>query len=76
VLDSTVVPPTRRHFLRTLAAGASLAGIPRFAFAQGKPITVAHSVSTFVYGRHLVAREENFFEEEGVIAVSACYRAQ
>ena len=62
------MPLTRRHFLRTLAAGASLAGIPRFAFAQGKPITVAHSVSTFVYGQHLVAREKKFFEEEGVSA--------
>jgi NitT/TauT family transport system substrate-binding protein len=59
---------TRRHFLRALAAGAGVAGIPRFAFAQGKPITVAHSVSTFVYGHHLVAREKKFFEEEGVSA--------
>src|SRR6266851_263203 len=62
------MPLTRRLFLRTLAAGASLAGIPRFAFAQGKPITVAHSVSTFVYGQHLIAREKKFFEEEGVSA--------
>jgi NitT/TauT family transport system substrate-binding protein len=59
---------TRRRFLRTAAAGAAIAGIPRFAWAQAKPITVAHSVSTFVYGQHLVAREKKFFEEEGVSA--------
>ena len=57
---------TRRRFLRTTAATVALAGAPRFARAQGKPITVAHSVSTFVYGQHLVAREKKFFEEEGV----------
>src|SRR5204862_5020202 len=45
---------------------AFAAGRPRPAGAQGKPITVAHSVSTFVYGQHLVAREKKFFEEEGV----------
>src|SRR5258706_9848841 len=67
-LDRRPMALTRRHFLRRLAAGASLAGIPRPAFAQGKPITVAHSVSTFVYGQHLVAREKKFFEEEGVSA--------
>src|SRR5438477_4752448 len=66
---------TRRRFLATMsaglagaAAGAVLAGIPRFGWAQGKPITVAHSVSTFVYGQHLVAREKKFFEEERVSA--------
>jgi NitT/TauT family transport system substrate-binding protein len=57
---------TRRRFLTTTSAGAALAAIPRFAWAQGKPITVAHSVSTFVYGQHLVAREKKMFEEEGV----------
>jgi NitT/TauT family transport system substrate-binding protein len=57
---------TRRRFLRTTATTVALAGAPRFARAQGKPITVAHSVSTFVYGQHLVAREKKFFEEEGV----------
>ena len=34
--------------------------------AQGKPITVAHGVSTFVYGQHLVARAKKFFEGEGL----------
>ena len=59
---------TRRHFLTTSAlAGVALAAErPRPAIAQGKPIPVAHSVSTFVYGQHLVAREKKFFEEEGV----------
>ncbi len=27
---------------------------------------MAHSVSTFVYGQHLVAREKRYFEDEGV----------
>jgi ABC-type nitrate/sulfonate/bicarbonate transport system substrate-binding protein len=57
---------SRRRFLEATTAGVTLAGLPRFAWAQGKPITVAHSVSTFVYGQHLVAREKKFFEEEGV----------
>src|SRR2546428_6589411 len=48
------------------AGSRSTAGRPHTAGAQGKPITVAHSVSTFVYGQHLVAREKKFFEEEGV----------
>src|SRR5881396_1590658 len=59
---------TRRRFLRTtgvagvwLAAGRAHAQAPR-------PITVTHSVSTFVYGQHLVAREKKFFEAEGVSA--------
>jgi NitT/TauT family transport system substrate-binding protein len=43
------------------------AALPRRASAQaGRPITVAHSVSTFVYGQHLVAKERKLFEEEGV----------
>src|SRR5262249_11940043 len=58
---------TRRDVLTTSAlAAAAFAGWPRHAGAQGRPITVAHSVSTFVYGQHLVAREKKFFEEEGV----------
>jgi sulfonate transport system substrate-binding protein len=61
---------TRRHFLETagLAGGALLAGLPRPGSAQGvpKPITVSHSVSTFVYGQHLVAAQKKFFEDEGV----------
>src|SRR5882672_2145015 len=62
---------TRRRFLRTAGltgAGLALTGGPPRVSAQGKPITVSHSVSTFVYGQHLVAREKKFFEEEGVSA--------
>jgi NitT/TauT family transport system substrate-binding protein len=59
---------SRRRFLASSAlAGAGLAaGWPRIARAQAKSITVAHSVSTFVYGQHLVAKEKKFFEDEGV----------
>ena len=74
---------SRRHFLGTGAAAgaAALVGWPRVARAQApKPISVAHSVSTFVYGQHLVAREKKFFEAEGVavpafivLATLACY---
>src|SRR5437870_6586641 len=61
---------TRREFLmRTgLAAGAAL-GDARLGRgeAQGlKTITASHSVSTFVYGQHLVAAQKRFFEEEGL----------
>jgi NitT/TauT family transport system substrate-binding protein len=57
---------SRREFLTT-AGAVTAAGLPRRAVAQvGKPISVSHSVSTFVYGQHLVAREKKFFEEEGV----------
>ncbi len=63
---------SRRQFLRTLGlAGAATAGLPRLARAQArKPITVTHSVSTFVYGQHLVAKEKKFFEDEGVTVPS------
>ena len=59
---------TRRRFLAVAGGtGAALAsGWPAAARAQGKTITVAHSVSTFVYGQHLVAKEKRFFEDEGV----------
>jgi NitT/TauT family transport system substrate-binding protein len=57
---------SRRHFMKATAAGVAFAGIPRYGWAQAKPITVSHSVSTFVYGQHLVAREKKFFEEDGV----------
>jgi sulfonate transport system substrate-binding protein len=61
----------RRDFLRTagLAAGvAGLSGLPPWsAAAQGlKTITASHSVSTFVYGQHLVAAQKKLFEEEGI----------
>jgi NitT/TauT family transport system substrate-binding protein len=60
---------TRRDFLATtgLGGGVLLAGFPARGRAQGlKTITVSHSVSTFVYGQHLVAAQKKFFEEEGV----------
>jgi NitT/TauT family transport system substrate-binding protein len=61
------VAQTRRQFLRSVGIAAGAAGLPGLARAQAKkPITVAHSVSTFVYGQHLVAREKKFFEDEGV----------
>jgi NitT/TauT family transport system substrate-binding protein len=57
---------TRRRFLTTAGAALGAAAGRGRADAQGTPITVAHSVSTFVYGQHLVARQKRFFEEEGV----------
>jgi NitT/TauT family transport system substrate-binding protein len=58
---------TRRHFLGASAAATVTVGWRSVARAQTlRPITVAHSVSTFVYGQHLVARERKFFEEEHV----------
>jgi NitT/TauT family transport system substrate-binding protein len=59
---------TRRRFLTAagLAGAGWAAAWPRPARAQARPITVAHSVSTFVYGQHLVAKEKKFFEDEGV----------
>src|SRR6185503_3321347 len=59
----------RRAFLRLCGqTGVTLtAAWSRLARAQGpKAITVAHGVSTFVYGQHLVAREKKFFDAEGV----------
>src|SRR5256712_12773631 len=60
--------PRRTFLIGTglASAGAALAGRPARTHAQGKPITVSHSVSTFVYGQHLVAKEKKFFEAEGV----------
>jgi NitT/TauT family transport system substrate-binding protein len=59
---------TRRQFLATtgLTGAGLLAGRGRGAHAQGQAITASHSVSTVVYGQHLVAREKKFFEEEGL----------
>src|SRR5678815_171642 len=59
---------TRRQFLATtsLTGAGLLAGGGRAAHAQGQAITASHSVSTVVYGQHLVAREKKFFEEEGL----------
>jgi NitT/TauT family transport system substrate-binding protein len=60
---------TRRKFLATTAAagtGVAIGGRPGGARGQGRTITASHSVSTFVYGQHLVAKEKKFFEAEGV----------
>ena len=61
---------TRRRFVTTAGAAALVAGRRAPALAAAKSITVSHSVSTFVYGQHLVAREKKFFEEEGVAVPS------
>lgn len=59
-------PASRRQFLAG-AGAAALGLLPRGTQAQPpRPITASHSVSTFVYAQHLVAREKKFFEEEGV----------
>src|SRR5438045_7960046 len=61
---------TRRRFLTaTGVAALAVRRTPAWALAA-KTITVSHSVSTFVYGQHLVAKEKKFFEEEGVAAPS------
>ncbi len=61
---------TRREFLRAagVAGGAAASvGVPAWARAQGlRQITASHSVSTFVYGQHLVAAQKKLFEEEGL----------
>ncbi len=61
---------TRRRFITTVsAAGLTLVGGRRISVARAqavRPIAVAHSVSTFIYGQHLVAKEKKFFEDEGV----------
>src|SRR3990172_45713 len=64
---------SRRQFITTATAALALAarrpsGVARAQAA--KPITVAHSVSTVVYGQHLVAKEKKFFEAEGVTVPS------
>src|SRR5438874_7972392 len=61
---------TRRRFLLTTGATsvvlAAARPAPRVHAAIPRTITVTHSVSTFVYGQHLVAKEKKFFEDEGV----------
>jgi sulfonate transport system substrate-binding protein len=65
---------TRRHFLIRAAltgVGTGVAGrIPHAGAQTPRPITVSHSVSTFVYGQHLVAKEKRLFEDEGVAVPS------
>src|SRR5882724_13602999 len=61
--------PSRRDFLKTagLLGGMAAAGWPAPGQGQGlKTITASHSVSTVVYGQHLVAAQKKFFEEEGL----------
>ena len=60
---------SRRDFLKTagLFGGMAAAGWPAKGHGQGlKTITASHSVSTVVYGQHLVAAQKKFFEEEGL----------
>ena len=59
---------TRREFLSAAGGLPVVAALPRFGHAAARPITLSHSISTFVYAQHLVAREKRFFEEEGVTA--------
>src|SRR5499426_2086858 len=59
---------TRRRFLTAAGVAAVIDGRRVPALAQGaKPITVSHSVSTFVYAQHLVAAQKKFLEAEGLI---------
>jgi sulfonate transport system substrate-binding protein len=61
---------TRRRFLQTTGAASVVLVADRPATRvraeTPRTITVTHSVSTFVYGQHLVAKEKKFFEDEGV----------
>jgi len=58
---------SRRQLLGAAGALAVTGMLPRRLGAQApRSITVSHSVSTFVYAQHLVAKEKRFFEEEGV----------
>src|SRR6266481_7258637 len=59
----------RRSLTATGAAAVAARRTPAWALAA-KTITVSHSVSTFVYGQHLVAKEKKFFEDEGLAAPS------
>ena len=70
-----MTPPrslTRRDLLAGAGAVGLAAALPRGVQGQAPPapvpITLSHSVSTFVYAQHLVAREKRFFEDEGVTA--------
>jgi NitT/TauT family transport system substrate-binding protein len=58
---------SRRRFLALGVAGAA-AWSGRAAGQSPPPaaITAAHSVSSFAYAQHLVAREKKLFDEEGV----------
>ena len=64
-------PWTRREFLKgTAVAGGLAVGAARSGpvSAQGlKSISASHSVSTFVYGQHLVAAQKKFFDDGGIV---------
>jgi NitT/TauT family transport system substrate-binding protein len=58
---------SRREFVVAAGALGMTVALPRAARAQApRPITASHSVSTFVYAQHLVAKEKRLFEDEGV----------
>jgi NitT/TauT family transport system substrate-binding protein len=57
---------TRRELLSAAGALSVTVAWPRRGRGAARPITLSHSISTFVYAQHLVAREKRFFEEEGV----------
>jgi NitT/TauT family transport system substrate-binding protein len=63
---------TRRDFMRLAGLGGGAAVLTAAPWVRRvraqtlKTITASHSVSTFVYGQHLVAAQKKFFEEEGV----------
>jgi len=63
---------TRRQLLAGAAAVGLAGARPGRPGAQPRPaptpITLSHSISTFVYAQHLVAREKRFFEDEGLSA--------
>jgi len=63
---------TRRQLLAGAAAAGLASARPERPGAQPRPaptpITLSHSISTFVYAQHLVAREKRFFEDEGLSA--------
>src|SRR6266542_162465 len=62
-------PQSRRDFLKGagLFGGMAAAGWPGLGHGQGlKTPTASYSVSTVVYGQHLVAAQKKFFEEEGL----------
>ena len=63
---------TRCRFLNTavLSADAGLGARTSVAAQTVRPVTISHSVSTFVYGQHLVAKEKKLFEEEGYKTIS------
>src|SRR5438552_19141413 len=61
---------TRRRFLTATGAAAVAARRTPAWVLAAKTITVSHSVSTFVYGQHLVAKEKKLYEDEGLAAPS------